>query len=142
MNTPYFYYDMKPVTIRTIEITGYLGLAFMWIWLGITYRDLPDQVPIHFDHRGRPDGYGHKMITCILPLLATILFVILNKTAKNRLAGKLQATGVVVALAVLLVKSIQVAQGTAESLGAYFLPLAIGLVFVPGIASAFNAGKK
>lgn len=133
---------MKIETGRTIEIIGYLGLAFMWIWLGTMYWGLPEQVPIHFDHRGQPDTYGHKLTVLILPFIASILFVILNRSAKNRIAGKLQALGVVIAMAILLVKSIQVAQGNAETIRLFFLPLAIGLVFIPGIAYAFSATKK
>lgn len=66
--------ETKPADV-VLEITGYIALAALWIYVYVSYQSLPDIVPIHFGAGGKPDGYGSKETTFLSPVIATVLFV-------------------------------------------------------------------
>ena len=41
----------------------------------LTYERLPETIPIHFNARGEPDGFGPKMIIWFLPALGGALYL-------------------------------------------------------------------
>jgi len=43
----------------------------------IYWSSLPDQLPIHFDFDGTPDGYGSKLIYILLPIGIYLLMLVL-----------------------------------------------------------------
>jgi uncharacterized membrane protein len=56
--------DKQPLIRRQLVVIGLLWLPFMvswWVW-----DQVPDEVPIHWNARGEPDGWGHKAITLFL----------------------------------------------------------------------------
>jgi uncharacterized membrane protein len=68
---------MQPVDI-ILEVTGYIGLAALWIFVSVMYHNLPDTVPIHFNLAGEADGFGEKRTTFIMPILASFQFLVLS----------------------------------------------------------------
>jgi hypothetical protein len=58
----------------------------------LAYTQLPDQIAIHFDLHGNPDGWGSKMSylisnivpVCVLFVLAIIIFFLVRNTTTNR----------------------------------------------------------
>jgi uncharacterized membrane protein len=137
----------------TIEIIGWLLIFAVWGLTVINYQRLPDIIPTHFNGAGVADGFGDKWMILTLPLIATILFVgltILNKfphifnypteiTADNALRQYTNATRLTRYLKLIIVfifgliafKTIQKANGEADGLGIWFLPLTVGLIFIP-----------
>ncbi|MER2029901.1 MAG: DUF1648 domain-containing protein [Solibacillus sp.] len=50
-----------------MDIIGYIVLAFMVIVLFMNWRELPNEVPVHFDGSGNVDRWGSKWELLILP---------------------------------------------------------------------------
>ncbi len=72
----------KKTTDRFLDYGGILILALFWAYAISNYLQLPDTIPVHFDLKGRPDGYGGKLTLLALPLLTTVLWIglfILNR---------------------------------------------------------------
>ncbi|MCC5946437.1 MAG: DUF1648 domain-containing protein [Bernardetiaceae bacterium] len=138
---------------KTLELLGWLAIIAIWVLAISNFAKLPDTIPIHYNSVGEADGFGDKTNILILPIIATILFVamtILNKfphvfnypteiTRDNALSQYTNATRIirylkfliVVSFAFIVFKTIQSANGEATELGVWFLPLFIGLIFIP-----------
>lgn len=142
-------------TDRVLEILGWGSVFAIWALTVASYGNLPDTIPTHFDGGGEADAFGGKSSLWSLPIIATLLFIamtILNKyphifnyptkiTADNAPKQYANATRIIryVKFAVVLIfgliafKIIQNANGKADGIGGWFLPLTMGLVFIPSI---------
>lgn len=138
---------------KTLEIIGWLLIISVWGLTITNYENLPDTIPTHYSEAGKADGFGGKATILTLPLIATVLFVglkILNKfphifnyptniTQDNALRQYTNATRMIRYLKLIIVvifgliafKTIQNANGEAIGLGIWFLPLTLGLIFIP-----------
>ena len=67
---------MKKQTILK-ELFLFLLAAIPVIYLLINWSALPDQMPIHFELNGEPNGYGSKMTYIFLPLGIYLLMLVL-----------------------------------------------------------------
>ena len=67
---------MKNQTIRR-ELFLIVLTIIPIIYLLINWSSLPDQVPIHFDLGGDPNGYGSKLIYIFLPIGVYLLMLVL-----------------------------------------------------------------
>ncbi|MEK3766252.1 DUF1648 domain-containing protein [Solibacillus sp. FSL K6-4121] len=56
-----------------MDIIGYVALAVMIAILVMNWRDMPNEVPAHFDGSGTVDRWGSKMELIILPGIAIAL---------------------------------------------------------------------
>jgi uncharacterized membrane protein len=140
-------------TDQIFELLGWGVLLALWIWTGTSYSSLPDSIPTHFNAAGEADGFGRKASIVSLPLIATLLYVgltILNRvphifnfptpvTQDNALKQYTNATRMIRFLKLILVlvfagisfQTIQQANGKADGLGSWFLPLTLALIFMP-----------
>ena len=138
---------------KTIEIVAWVLIFAVWGLTITNYGSLPNIIPTHYNGAGVADGYGEKWLILTLPLVATVLFValtILNKfphifnylneiTEENALRQYTNATRLIRFLKLIVVlifgliafKTIQNGNGQAEGLGVWFLPLTMGLIFIP-----------
>jgi len=138
---------------KTLEILGWTSILAIWVLAIINYTDLPGTIPIHYNGAGQADGFGGKATILTLPLIATVLFIgltILNKfphvlnyptniTQDNALRQYTNATRlfrylkliIVIIFGLIALKTIQNAYGQTDGLGAWFLPLTLGLIFIP-----------
>jgi len=138
---------------KLIEIIGWLLIFTFWALTIFNYKSLPERIPTHFNGAGVADGFGDKWMILTLPLLATAIFVgmtILNRfphvfnyptevTTENALKQYSNATRLIRYLKVILVvifeliayQTIRYAVGQTEGLGTWFLPISMGLIFVP-----------
>lgn len=148
---------------KTIEIIGWLLVVAVWALTITNYAILPDTIPTHYNAAGQANGFGGKATILTLPLLATVLFVgltflnkfphIFNYTTKitqdNALRQYTNATRltrylklvIVVIFAFIANKTIQNAKGEADGLGVWFLPLTMGLIFIPMIYFVIKSFK-
>ena len=55
------------------EITSLLFVLLSFAYLGVIWKDLPDEVPIHWNSKGEIDQYGSKRTLIILPLVLPLL---------------------------------------------------------------------
>lgn len=149
---------------KGLEWSGNLLLVVMWCLTVYTVLKLPGTIPIHFDAGGKPDGYGHKLTLLILPIIATIIYIgltILNRypqifnypskiTEQNAPRQYLLATRTLrfVKLAILIIFSgiilftYLTTIGVAKGLGALFLPLSLGLLFIPTVIMILQSFRK
>ena len=58
-------------------------LVLMWGFTLIHFNDLPEEIPIHYNAKGVPDGYDTRIHIWGLPLIATLLFLLLNRLQKR-----------------------------------------------------------
>lgn len=138
---------------KTLEILGWTSILAIWVLIIINYTNLPDTIPIHYNGAGQVDGFGGKATILTLPLIATVLFIgltILNKfphvfnyptniTQENALIQYINAARLIRYLKLIIViifgliafKTIQNVNGQADGLGVWFLPLTLGLIFIP-----------
>ena len=137
-----------------MELFGWLILIGLWVLVFINFQGLPETIPIHFNAAGKADGFGNKWNMLTLPIVASVLYIgmtILNKyphvfnyptevlTEENALKNYTMATRLLRVLKLVLViifslivfRTIQNINGTAEGLGVWFLPLTLGMIFIP-----------
>jgi uncharacterized membrane protein len=138
---------------QVLELLGWGVLLALWVWTGTSYSSLPDSIPTHFNAAGEADGFGKKASIIGLPLIATLLYIgltLLNRfphifnfptpiTPDNALKQYTNATRMIRFLKLILVvvfagisfQTIQQANGKANGLGVWFLPLTLVLIFMP-----------
>lgn len=138
---------------RILEITGWVAMVVLWILTIRYYPGLPDSIPTHFNALGQVDGYGGKGTLLILPVIVTVVVVgltILNRfphvfnfavsiTQENALKQYTNATRFIRYLKLVIVlifgliafNMVQNAQGKADGMGIWVLPLMLGLIFIP-----------
>lgn len=138
---------------KTLELLGWAGVVGIWLLAATYYSKLPEIIPIHFNGVGIPDRFGSKDDIFTLPTVTTIIFVgmtVLNRfphifnypsdiTEENALREYTMATRLIRYLKLIIVcifllisfRTIQIAHGNAETLGGWFLPLILGLIFIP-----------
>lgn len=138
---------------KSVEIIGWLLIFAIWGLTILSYQNLPDTIPTHYNGAGVADGFGDKWRIWTLPLIATVLFfglTILNKfphifnyptaiTEENALKQYTNATRLIRYLKVIIAVifgliaflTIRHANGQTDGLGVWFLPLTMGLIFMP-----------
>jgi uncharacterized membrane protein len=140
-------------TDKAIELLGWISIMAIWLLTIISYTNLPDIIPTHYNAEGDPDGFGGKRLILIEPFIATVIFfgmTILNKfphtynylteiTTENALKHYTDATrligylklNVVIVFGLILLQTIRNANGQADGLGTWFTPMTICLLFIP-----------
>ena len=151
---------------KLIEIKGWVLLLILWGLTIYSLINLPAIIPTHFSFNGQPDNFGSKSIVLLLPIVGTILFAgmtILNKyphvfnypkriTVENALfqytiATKMLRylkTALVLIFSLIVLFTYTTAIGKTNGLGLWFLPVVLGLVFIPMayfITKLVKAGK-
>ena len=138
---------------KTLEILGWISILAIWILTITNYTNLPDIIPIHYNGAGQADGFGGKGNILTLPLISTVLYIgmtILNKfphifnyptdiTKDNALRQYTNATRmirylkliIVVIFGAIVLQTIRNVNGQISGLGVWFLPLILGLIFIP-----------
>ncbi|MEJ7692363.1 DUF1648 domain-containing protein [Daejeonella sp.] len=136
-----------------LETLGWLALLAFWILVLANYPNLPDNIPTHFNGSGQPDRYGAKGNIFTLTIVASMLFLfmtLLNRmphvfnylveiTTENALRQYTNATKMMRFLKVTIVlifglisfETIQSSMGESEELTFWFLPLTLGMIFIP-----------
>lgn len=149
---------------KILEFTGKIFLVAMWVLTLYTFLKLPTTIPTHFNASGQADDYGSKLKLLVLPILATIIYfglTELNKyphifnymikiTEDNAHRQYTIATRMLryLKLAILLIFSLIIlftyltTMGVTKGLGFWFLPLTLGLLFIPTIASIVQSFKR
>lgn len=138
---------------KILEALGWSSILAIWVLTITNYTKLPDRIPIHFNGTGEADGFGARGNILALPLIATILFLgltILNKfphifnypakiTTDNALRQYTNATQlirylkfiIVIVFGLIVLQTIRIVNGQTNGLGVWFMPLTLGLIFIP-----------
>ena len=67
-----------------VKLFSFVLLIFIWEYTFISYRELPDIIPIHFGLDGTPDGFSTKKMSWLLPFISTFIFGLLFYLSKNQ----------------------------------------------------------
>lgn len=150
-------------TDKVIELVGWICLIGIWFLTLSNYPSLPETIPIHYNGMGKADGFGNKSSLLALPIVATILYVgmtILNKyphvfnypsdiTEQNAFKNYKIATRlirvlkivIIIIFGLIVIGTLRNIYGNADGLGIWFLPLIMGLLFVPIIYFLIQMSK-
>ena len=63
---------------KLLEFAGVVFLMALWIWVWTSYKDLPNEIPTHYNFKGEADSFGGKATIFLLPAIATFLFVVMT----------------------------------------------------------------
>ena len=135
-----------------VEIAGLVAVLAMWILIFAFYFKLPEIIPVHYDAAGAVNGLGKKSFILILAAIATIIFAgmtVLNWfphrfsymvkiTETNAFTQYTLACRMVrcLKLAIIficnfvIIQTIRIAEGKADSLPVWFIYVSIGLIFL------------
>ena len=71
------------VVDRILEMASLVLAVFLIVLAVALYRYLPEQIPIHFNAAGEPDGWGGKSFIYALPALGVATMAICSVAAYN-----------------------------------------------------------
>ena len=138
-------------------------LSFMGFIL-YSWPHLPETLPTHFDAAGNPDAWGSKVSILFMPAVGIFIYILLTLinliphkfnylhaiTPANAMAQYRMATRLIRYLKIILVllffyisySTVKVAGGGASGLGLWFLPVFLGMLFIPLMIYFILAAKK
>src|SRR5690606_3397029 len=61
-----------------VEIISYLLLIAFWMVTIVSFQHLPEEIPTHYNALGEADAFGDKETIFMLPVIATLLFILLT----------------------------------------------------------------
>ena len=151
-------------TDKILEVLGWVSVVGIWALTLTNYSILPEIIPIHFNGAGKADGFGNKTHIFVLPIISTLLFIgltTLNKhphifnypsqirkenavhqyTNATRMMRVLKLV-IVVLFGLIVFRKIQIVNGHADGLGTWFLPLTMGMIFIPMLYFLIKSLKK
>lgn len=142
------------------EIAGWIILSLLWAFLILNFTSISDTIPINCSTTGKPDGFGSRITIFFMPILSTILFVgmtILNKyphifnypskiTIENAERQYTIATKLIRYLKLIIVITFsfiafQIANEQQNGSGIWFIPVFIGLIYIPLIYAIIKLFK-
>ena len=151
-------------TDKTLELIGWFAVFGIWVLTVANYSELPDIIPIHYNGTGEANEFGNKSNILSLPIISTLMFIgltVINKyphlfnypseiTKENALHLYTKASRMIrflkfiimIIFGLIVFKTIQNANGNANGLGTWFLPLTMGMIFIPIIYFLINTNKK
>jgi uncharacterized membrane protein len=149
---------------QVIETLGWVLLVGLWAIAGLSFSDLPDTIPIHFNIAGEADGFGSKNDIFFLPIIGTLLFLgmtrlnnyphmfnyptrITEENAPTQYAIATQMIRVlkltiILVFGLILLGTLQYAKGNQNGLGEWFVPLTFGLIMIPTFYYLFKTLKN
>lgn len=136
-----------------LEVLGWFTLTLLWILTVLNYTSLPESIPTHFNGSGQVDDYGNKGSILFLPAIGTLIFAGItfltrmpyifnypvaiteeNAERQYRNAARMMRYMkfiVVFTFLIIQFRTIETAEGIAEGLGRWFLPVAVGITAIP-----------
>jgi uncharacterized membrane protein len=66
-----------------LKIISFLLIIFIWVFTIITFKNLPNTIPIHFGFSGEADDFGDKNMVWLLCVVSTLVFILLIYFSKN-----------------------------------------------------------
>ncbi|WP_299339371.1 DUF1648 domain-containing protein [uncultured Psychroserpens sp.] len=147
-NRPRIAVPLEPMDI-VVDLLSVTLLVLMIIYTLISYSELPEIIPSHFNGKGEVDGHSNKLFLWMLPAFGLITFIglfILNKyphlhnymvniTEENALKNYRFSTRilrftnlfVILIFAFINYAIIESANGSHFKLGSWFMPTVIGI---------------
>lgn len=67
---------MENILFTIFDIFNFGWVIFLWWFTLKNYSTLPERIPVHFDMEGKADGFGGRMYTLLMPVLALGLYAL------------------------------------------------------------------
>ncbi len=147
-----------------LEALALLGLLFLAGFLLYQYPRLPGTIPSHFNAAGQPDGYSGRGSILFLPGVSLFVYILLtlvalipqnfnylvkitpeNAPRQYALAVRFiryMKTLVIWLFFFITLAAVRTATGETSGLGLWFMPVFLGLVFIPMIVYFVLASRK
>jgi drug/metabolite transporter (DMT)-like permease len=123
---------------KKLKYTTLFLLVLLWGFTLIHFNDLPEEIPIHYNAKGIPDGFDTRIHIWGLPIIATLLFFLLNglqrRTGMQQIERQLLQWMQLLILGIFTYIQLQtffIAVNKSNGLGSWFLPLVMISFFVP-----------
>lgn len=132
-----------------LDILSATILVLLIAYTIISYSELPDTIPSHFNIKGEVDGYSNKSMLWLLPAFAIVLFFglyimnrfphlhnyMVNITEENALKNYRFSTRIVrfanlfvmFIFGVIAFSIVETSKGNTSNIEIWFLPLVIGI---------------
>lgn len=140
---------------KALELTAKVLCGVIWLLTLYCLIKLPATIPIHYNLSGQIDKYGNKFILLIFPFFATAVYLGLTRlnqyphifnylkeitednarqqyTLATRMLRFLKIAILIIFL-IIIFFSYTAATGATNGPGAWFLPLAVGLLTGPAV---------
>lgn len=146
-----------------VEYISTITLVSIWVYVFFSYFSLPETIPVHFNLSGEVDGYGNKGILFLLAIIPTIIglgLTVLNnyphvfnytvEITKDNAEKQYQfATRMIrylklcicILFAAILFEVNMGALQSSNSIGPWFVPIAIIIVLFPIIYFTIKSRK-
>nr|WP_321236051.1 DUF1648 domain-containing protein [uncultured Psychroserpens sp.] len=146
-NRPKIDVPLQPIDI-ILDLISITLLILMLVYVTMSYSELPDIIPSHFNGKGEVDGHSEKIMLWLLPALGTVMFIglfILNRyphihnymvniTEDNALKNYRFSTRIVritnlfmaLLFGIISYSMVQGAKSEHFKLGDWFIPIVIG----------------
>jgi uncharacterized membrane protein len=137
---------------KILEAISWVALAALIVIPAIWYGQIPEETPTHYGFSGMPDHHSGKGALWMLPAIGVVMFLLFSginllltarpsryekpKPEELRMLPKIillmQFLKVFLTLTFvyIIVQTIRVTNGKAEGLGAWFLPVFIGMILI------------
>ncbi|WP_431134984.1 DUF1648 domain-containing protein [Psychroserpens mesophilus] len=131
-----------------LDILSATLLILLIAYTALSYSELPDRIPSHFNARGEVDGYSEKSMLWLLPALGIVMFIglyfinkfphlhnyMVNITEENALKNYRFSTRIVrfanlfvmLIFGVIAYNIVESSKGNISNIDSWFLPLVIG----------------
>ncbi|BDH62022.1 hypothetical protein MTP04_21520 [Lysinibacillus sp. PLM2] len=148
---------------KILDLIGGTFFLLSLVFILYSWVDIPDRIPGHFNALGEVDRWGSKYEIIILPIMGMFLFFLLSLFEKaphmHNYPKRLNENNVeqfyinsrqtlnivknicLIIFATLIVQIVRVSKGDIQSLGIWFLPIFIGLLFLVIIISLVQRSK-
>ncbi len=145
------------------DIVSVTLLLLMIIYTVMSYPELPETIPSHFDINGNADGYSSKSFLWLLPSLGLIILIglfVLNKyphihnymvniTEENALKNYRLSTRIVrftnlftmLIFALIVYNVIESAKGKTTDFGSWFIYTIVGLSIIAPVGMVYYSKK-
>lgn len=74
---------MKDAFLVIFDIFNFGLLVFLWRFTLKHYAALPQTIPVHFDFDGKPDRFGSRKYSFLLPVLLTVFYFIFTFVSRD-----------------------------------------------------------
>ena len=79
MNYKYPKLKIEPIKLWSyINYTCIFIILFSLVYTYLSYSELPDQIPIHYNAKGEVNSYGDKSIIWLLPISSILNYILLT----------------------------------------------------------------
>ncbi len=151
-------------TDKIIEIIGVVFVLGLWILTLSNYADLPETIPTHYGINGKADAFGDKQSIFILPIVATLLYVLLSVVSKyphtfnyiieitpknaeyqykiSTRMMRILKISIICVFMLIVYNDIQNGKGNTDGLSVCFFPTTMLLIFTPIIYGLIKSSRN